>query len=151
QLVSTSGNRVLGYGVNDQFVIDTNTVKPLSIPFGGSAVAQETNNVTLVGNLLPNDANLSTTPGVIESVILNAKSVEKPLTAPDIHQLHPPTMGTASANASGSGGGPTGIEAGTYTYKIVFVDPNAPAGHNETSPSLASATVTTDGTNSVNL
>src|SRR6478736_9900481 len=26
QLVSTSGNRVLGYGVNDQFVIDTNTV-----------------------------------------------------------------------------------------------------------------------------
>src|SRR5262245_34320213 len=113
QLVSISGNRVLGYGVNDQFVIDTNTVEPITIPFGGSAVAQETNNVTLVGNLLPNDANLSTIPGVIESVILNDNSIERPLTAPDIHQLQPPTMGTASANASGSGGGATGIEAGT--------------------------------------
>jgi flagellar hook protein FlgE len=151
QLVSTSGNRVLGYGVNDQFVIDTNTVKPLTIPFGGSAVAQETNNVTLVGNLLPKDDNVSTTPGVIESVILNDKSVEKPTAAPAIHQLQPPTLGTVSADASGSGGGATGIEAGTYTYKIVFVDPNAPAGHQEASPSLASATVTTDGTQSVTL
>ena len=78
QLVSISGNRVLGYGVNDQFVIDTNTVKPLTIPFGGSAVAQETNNVTLVGNLLPNNNSISTKPGIIESVVLNDKSMEKP-------------------------------------------------------------------------
>src|SRR3954465_9544647 len=78
QLVSIGGNRVLGYGVNDQFVIDTNTVKPLSIPFGGSAVAQETNNVTLVGNLLPDSAQISTIPGIIESVVLNDNSIERP-------------------------------------------------------------------------
>jgi flagellar hook protein FlgE len=151
QLVSISGNRVLGYGVNDQFVIDTNTVKPLTIPFGGSAVAQETNNVLLIGNLLPNDKNISTTPGIIESVVLNDNSIEKPTTAPTIHQLSPPTAGTATANAIGSGGGATGIEAGTYNYKIVFVDPNAPAGHNEGPASIAFGPATTNGTQSVDV
>ena len=151
QLVSIGGNRVLGYGVNDQFVIDTNTVKPLSIPFGGSAVAQETNNVSLVGNLLPNDQNISTSPGIIESAILDDNSIEKPTTAPDIHQLSPPIPGTVAANASGSGGGATGIEAGTYNYKIAFVDPNAPAGHNEAPASIAFGPATTDGTQSVSI
>jgi flagellar hook protein FlgE len=151
QLVSIGGNRVLGYGVNDQFVIDTNTVKPLSIPFGGSAVAQETNNVTLVGNLLPNDKNISTTPGVIDSVVLDDNSIEKPTTAPTLHQLSPPIPGTVTANATGSGGGSTGLEAGTYNYKIAFVDPNAPAGHNEAPASIAFGPATTDGTQSVNV
>jgi flagellar hook protein FlgE len=151
QLVSISGNRVLGYGVNDQFVIDTNTVKPLTIPFGGSAVAQETNNVSLVGNLLPNDSNISTHPGIIESVVLNDNTVEKPTTAPTIQQIPPPTPGTVAANAIGSGGGATGIEAGTYNYKAVFVDPNAPAGHNEGPPSIAFGPTTTDGTQSVDV
>ncbi len=151
QLVSISGNRVLGYGINDQFVIDTNTVEPLTIPFGGSAVAQETNNVLLVGNLLPNNLNISTTPGIIESVVLNDNSIEKPTTAPTIQQIAPPTTGTATANAPGSGGGATGLEAGTYNYKILFVNPNAPAGHNEGPPSLAFGPVTTDGTQSVDV
>ncbi len=151
ELVSTSGNRVLGYAVNDQFVINTNRVVPLTIPFGGSAVAQETNNVTLVGNLLPDDGNLSTNPGKIQSVVLNNKSIEKPTTAPMVRQLSPPALGTAAANASGSGGGASGLEAGTYTYKIAFVDPNAPAANSEGPPSLAFATVTTDGTQSVTL
>ena len=73
----------------------------------------------------------STKPGIIDSVILNDNSIEKPTTTPTIHQLSPPIPGTATANAPGSGGGATGLEAGTYNYKIAFVDPNAPAGHNE--------------------
>src|SRR3954471_8165948 len=97
ELVSPSGNRVMGFGFHDQFVVDTNTVKPLTIPFGGSAVAQETNNVLLVGNLLPNDKNISTKPGIIESVVLDDNSVEKPAAAPTVHQLSPPIPGTVSA------------------------------------------------------
>src|SRR5215211_5581106 len=91
QLVSTSGNRVMGYGINDQFVIDTNTVEPLTIPLGGSAVAQETNNVQLIGNLLP-DGELSTTPGIIDSAILNDNSVEVPTNfgVSDLQQLSEP-------------------------------------------------------------
>src|SRR5262249_32925616 len=74
-------------------------------------------------------------------------------TTPSIRQLSPPTLGTAAADASGSGGGPTGLDAGTYSYKILFVDPNAPATNQEGPPSLAFPTpgITTDGTQSITL
>jgi flagellar hook protein FlgE len=135
QLVSITGNRVLGYGVNDQFVVDTNSVVPLSIPFGGSAVAQETNNVTLVGNLLP-DGETATQPGIIESVILseNENQVEIPddFASNAVQQVTPPAAGTATTAGAGS------VDAGSYTYKIVFVDPSATVtGHDEGPPSIA--------------
>ncbi len=120
QLVSTSGDRVLGYGVNDQFVIDTNTVVPLSIPFGGSAVAQETNNVTLVGNLTPDSDQVSTQPGIIQSVVLNDNSIEKPDDAPTVQQIQAPIAGTATANASGSGGGPSWTRGGNVHLQNRF-------------------------------
>lgn len=147
QLVSISGDRVLGYGVNDQFVVDTNTVKPLTIPFGGSAVAQETNNVLLVGNLQPDSSQLSTTPGVIESVILNDNSIEKPGTKADVQQLQAPAVGTSVADGNPAGN----LAAGTYSYKIAFVDPTAPAGADEAPPSLAFGTQTLAGNDSITL
>ena len=78
ELTSVSGDRVLGYGVNNDFVIDTNKVIPLTIPLGGSAVAQQTNNVDLVGNLQPAKEGVATTPGILESAILGDSSVEHP-------------------------------------------------------------------------
>ncbi len=149
QLVSISGDRVLGYGVNDQFVIDTNTVEPLTIPFGGSAVAQETNNLTLVGNLQPDSELVSTQPGIIESVVLNDNSVEIPTNfgASDLQQVSAPAAGIATANAPASGA----IDAGTYSYKIVFVDPTAATGHDEGPPSIAFGSETSDGTQSIDL
>jgi flagellar hook protein FlgE len=149
ELVSITGNRVLGYGVNDQFVIDTNSVEPITIPFGGSAVAQETNNVTLVGNLLPNSEQVSTSPGIIESAVLNDNSVEIPTNfgTSDLTQVSESAGGSAAANAPGSGA----VDAGTYTYKIVFVDPTAAAGHDEAPPSNAFLSVTSDGTQSIDL
>jgi flagellar hook protein FlgE len=137
ELVSISGDRVLGYGVNDQFVIDTNTVKPLTIPFGGSAVAQETNNVTLVGNLLPDSGQVSTDPGIIESVVLNDNSIEKPTDTPTVQQYQAALVGSA---ALGAGAGSIGV--GTYNYKVAFRDPTAPAGHDEAPPSTAFGPVT---------
>ena len=106
--MSISGNRVLGYGVNDQFVIDTNSVVPLTIPFGGSAVAQETNNVTLVGNLQPDSNQVSTEPGVIESVVLNDNSIEKPGNTTTLQQIQAPATGTSAAdgNAANDEGAP---------------------------------------------
>jgi flagellar hook protein FlgE len=149
QLVSTSGNRVLGFGINNQFVVDTNNVVPLSIPFGGSAVAQETSNVTLIGNVQPDSSQVSTQPGIIESVILNDNSVEIPsdFAIGDLVQVSEPTGGSAAANASGSGA----VDAGTYSYKIAFVDPTAAAGHDEGPPSQAFGSVTSDGTQSIDL
>jgi flagellar hook protein FlgE len=147
ELVTISGDRVMGYGVNDQFIVDTNTVKPLSIPFGGSAVAQETNNVSLVGNLLPDNTQISTHPGIIESVVLNDNSIEKPDNTTTAQQIQAQATGTSAADGNASGN----LAAGTYQYKIAFVDPNAPAGADEGPPSLAFGLQTLAGNDSITL
>src|SRR5215211_2747962 len=123
ELISVTGDRVVGYGVNDEFVVDTNQVVPLTIPFGGSAVAQETNNVSLVGNLLPNSEDVAHQPGIIESVILSDNSVEIPdnIGVGDLEQLDAPGIGAAAAQGAGTGS----IGQGTYSYRITFRDPSA--------------------------
>jgi flagellar hook protein FlgE len=52
-----------------------------------------------------------------------------------------------TSNALGSGV----VDAGTYTYKIVFVDPTSPAGNDEGPPSQATLSATSDGTQSIDL
>ena len=49
EIVTVTGHRLLGFGVNDQNEIQTGTMTPLTIPFGAAAVAQETENATLTG------------------------------------------------------------------------------------------------------
>ena len=150
EIVTTTGHRVLGYGVNDQFEIEAGILTPLTIPFGASAIAQQTSNAFLTGNLLP-QGEIGDTPGVIDSVILSNNSIEVPtdLGTNDIGQLEPPAVDTAASAANASGSGV--IDLGTYDYKIVFVDPTAATGFDEAAPSLAFGTVAVDGTQSVDL
>ena len=131
-----NGDRVLGYGVNNDFVIDTNKVVPLTIPLGGSAVAQQTDNVNLVGNLQPAAEGVATTPGKIESAVLGDNSVEIPddIGVGDAKVLDPQSVATATATASAT---PGSIPAGTYAYKVVFFDPNAPTNAQEAPASSA--------------
>src|SRR4051812_7020284 len=155
ELTSVNGDRVLGYGVNNDFVVDTNKIVPLTIPLGGSAVAQETNNVNLVGNLQPGSDGVATTPGVIDSAILSDNTIEFPhgtndIGVGDVGPLDPPTVAGAAAAASAT---PGSIPVGTYTYKVVFVDPPAPAGHDEgpASPAFGSVAVPAGGVDQINL
>ncbi len=156
ELTSINGDRVLGYGVNDDFVIDTNEIVPLTIPLGGSAVAQETNNVKLVGNLQPDGEEpngVATTPGVIDSAVLNDNSVEIPdsIGVGDVGAVDAPSVGSAAAAANGSGTGSIG--QGTYSYRITFVDPSAPAGADEAPSSVAfgNVSIPVAGTDSISL
>lgn len=151
ELVSITGDRLVGYSVNDQFVVDTNQVVPLTIPFGGSAVAQETNNVHLVGNLLPNSEGVATQPGIIESVVLSDNSVEIPdnFGAGDVGQIDAPATGSAAAQGAGTGL----VGQGTYSYRIVFRDPAAIAANDEGPPSVAfgGISIPVAGTDSIDL
>src|SRR5688572_29863749 len=45
ELVNITGQRVLGYGVDDSFEIQQTTLVPVTIPLGSAAVAQATQNV----------------------------------------------------------------------------------------------------------
>ena len=53
EVTTITGNRVLGYGINDQFQIQTTQLVPLEIQLGGSQVAEATQNVYLEGTLTP--------------------------------------------------------------------------------------------------
>jgi flagellar hook protein FlgE len=146
ELVTVTGHRVMGYGIDEDFVVQTDQVVPLTIPFGGSAVAQETSNVVLLGNLLPDSEGVATTPATIESMILSDDTVEFPTTAPTSQQAIPPAVAaTATPNATGS------VEAGTYTYRIVFVDPSAVAGNEEGPATSAFGPVTIGAGESIDL
>ncbi|NOY42863.1 MAG: flagellar hook-basal body complex protein [Planctomycetes bacterium] len=139
EVVTVTGYRLLGFGVNDQNEIQTGTLTALTIPFGAAAVAQATQTATLTGNL---DATgtLEETPGILESVVLSNNNIEFPtdLAANSLGQLQPPNV-TGTAPAAGGVGA---IGAGTYNYKFVFVNPSAATGFDEGAPSAATATVT---------
>ncbi len=158
EIVTVTGNRVLGFGVNDEFEIQRGVLQPMEIPFGASAVAQQTSNVTLNGNLRP-QATIGNEPGIIDSAILSDKSFQVPgdFANSDVGQIGPPTVDsiTVTANAAASGT----VDAGTYNYKIVFVDESASTSNpsvvtsgDESAPSLSfGGNVASDGTQSIDL
>ena len=77
QLVNTTGQTLLGNGVNSDYQINSTTLQPLTIPIGGTSVAQATQNVYLQGDLSPTDA-VATTPQIIDSQTLSDASIEVP-------------------------------------------------------------------------
>ena len=122
ELVTITGDRVLGYGVNDDFEVDTNQIVPLTIPFGGSAVAQETNNVNLSA-ICFRTAQVATRRASLKSVVLSDNSVEIPddIGVGDVRADRRPgprhALQPRKASATGS------IGQGTYSYRVVFRDP----------------------------
>src|SRR5688500_3524404 len=53
ELVTITGNRLLGYGIDDDFNVEATTLEPLTIPLGAAAVAEATENVAFLGVLTP--------------------------------------------------------------------------------------------------
>lgn len=49
ELVTGTGNRVLGYGINADFQLNTSSLEPLTIPLGSATVAKATTTATLQG------------------------------------------------------------------------------------------------------
>jgi len=129
EIVTTTGQRVLGYGVDDDFEVQRTSLVSLAIPVGSAAVAQATENVTLEGNLSP-QATLGE-PGVITSGILSNGSIEFPsdLTIADVSASQPPNVLASTTVATTTGGS---VGAGTYNYRIAFVDFNGLEGSSST-------------------
>lgn len=130
QLVTINGDRLLGFGVDADYQIQTTTLVPLEIPLGAAAVAKPTDNVYLEGTLTPT-GDLADTPSIIESRIFSdgSKGVPPDLPSGSINPVLAPGV-PASAAAGNVGGG--SVPTGTYRYKIVFIDANG----NESPPSI---------------
>ncbi len=64
-LTTISGEKLMGYAVDDDFNILTGQLSPLSIPVGKQTIAEATSNIAIVGNL-NKDGDLPTQGSIID-------------------------------------------------------------------------------------
>jgi flagellar hook protein FlgE len=79
ELVTVTGERVLGYGVDDEYQVAATSLVPVNVPLGTTMIAQPTQNVWLQGNLTPNQP-IADTAGVVQTGTLEEAGGD-PLTA----------------------------------------------------------------------
>lgn len=133
QLVTPTGNRLLGYGIDEQFRVQSTQLAPLQVPLGSEAVAQATENVTMEGTLTPN-GDLADTAEVIQSAVLGDTAIPRP----DASALSlasasiPANTGVTVAHNQGTGSLQEGV---VYQYRFAFVDSSG----NESPPGTALA------------
>ncbi|TWU00325.1 Flagellar hook protein FlgE [Botrimarina colliarenosi] len=140
QVVTANGNKLLGYAVNERYELQTASPVPIEIPLGGQRVAQATTEANFQGVLNPTVVP-GTVPAITESEFIGDASVAYPngiittgagtgadpfvstdyFTADDLEIRVPPNPATATSSTPGS---PTGLSAGTYRYRVTFVDDN---------------------------
>lgn len=130
ELVTTTGERVLGFGIDDNFNIQETQLVPLTIPLGAAAVAKATENVYLEGTL-PATGDLATTAQVIESAILGNGAIPRPdvssslvvvADTPDdssttVDDVSTPGIGTL---VQGQTEGAGSVPDGTFDYRFTF-------------------------------
>jgi flagellar hook protein FlgE len=112
QLVTGTGNRVMGYGINNQFQIDSSHLQPLSIPLGTASVAKATSKATLQGTLTPS-GTVANTASIVESNVLTDGSKSFPQAGP-----------TAALAVDASNNPLAGNLSGTYQYYVTFTNGN---------------------------
>lgn len=124
QVVTSTGNLVLGYGVNDEYELQTATTQPLTIPLGGERVAQSTSEAVFEGVLNPT-VNVANDPGITTSQTLGDASIDPPGPVDgDINSglvasaafREAPTAGTATLNGTGT------LTEGVYQYRVAWFD-----------------------------
>ncbi len=120
ELVTTTGNRLLGFGIDDQFNIQTSSLSPIVVPLGTEAVAKATTEVTLQGTLTAK-GDIADTSEIIDSSVLGNSAIPHP-TATGITTSsanRPSSASVAVVHADGGGDHPEGV---TYQYRVSFVD-----------------------------
>ena len=110
QLVTSTGQRLLGYGVDERFQLEATTLQPIEIPLGSAAVAQATQNVFFTGTLTPS-GDLATHAEIIQSGILGDGAYTRPETKA--------TVATAGA----------GVLTGKYQYYVTFATASGGPGN----------------------
>jgi flagellar hook protein FlgE len=151
QLVTSTGNRVLGFTVDEDFnIVDSGEPVPLSIPLGEVPVTQPTQTAFFTGVLTPL-AEVGDTPSVISSEILGDVTLDFPdPDAVDIGDLSQTTAPSGLATAANLAG--TNLAPGAYDYRMTYVLTSGSETY-ESAPSgiVASHTVTAGPTQDIAL
>ncbi|MDG2221658.1 MAG: flagellar hook-basal body complex protein [Rubripirellula sp.] len=138
ELVNATGQRLLGYGVDEQFRLQKTQLEPLAVPLGTESVAKATENVTFEGTLTP-IGELATVSQVIESVKLGDANVPRP-EGSGVSVGAAPLTDASSINVDNTGTGT--LAAGTYQYRLALVDSS---GNESTASSPISSIVNAAG------
>ncbi|HWB10041.1 MAG TPA: flagellar hook-basal body complex protein [Pirellulales bacterium] len=137
ELTTSTGQVLMGYGVDNNFSIQTTQLQPLTIPLGSTAVAKATQNVELQGTLTPT-GDVATTGAIIQSGSLGDAAMTAPPTAnPPALAPVPDTLGAGTTATGAAGGNLTA--GGTYSYEVVFA--NGPVGNPNSTTSLPSQSI----------
>lgn len=120
ELVNATGQRLLGYGVDEQFRLQKAQLVPLSVPLGTEMVAKATENVTFEGSLTP-EGDLANVSQVIESVRLGSNQVPRPDASGILVGVSP---ASDSNDVTVSTAGVGILTPGTYQYRVALVDSN---------------------------
>ncbi len=145
--MSATGQRLLGYGVDEFYTLQTTQLVPLSIPLGAAAAAQATHNVFLNGNLTPT-GDVADTAEVIQSEVLGDASVPRPdVNAPGggTTAAVVPRPSASGASAAAAGSGSSFIAGDQYEYAVTFA--NAAGQESLASSTTIAATIAADGNN----
>jgi flagellar hook protein FlgE len=139
-IVTATGNRLLGLPVDEDFQIDTTSdLVPINIPLGSQTVAQATQEAVFTGVLSPQFV-VGTTPGIITSQALGDSTVEYPtldsgggaFNSGDIQIVSAPNANPSSGAGSTTGGA---LTAGTtYQYRLTWFT-NSAGTPDESAPS----------------
>lgn len=117
QLVTITGNRVLGYGIDENFQVQETDLQPITIPIGSEAVAKATENVYLEGTLSPT-GDIATTASRIQTPILGDGRYSRPEDRLTPGYSPEPNVSSVIPNSQSAGGGL--VPGTTYEYRIVF-------------------------------
>jgi len=135
ELVTPTGQRLLGYGVDDQYRIQSTQLTPLTIPLGSQAVAQATTNVVMEGTLTPN-GDIANTAEVIQSAVLGDAAIPRPDSSSVglASASRPSTVGIGIVHSQGGG---SLQEGAVYQYRMVYLDASG-----QESPASSTVSVT---------
>ncbi|MGB9689989.1 flagellar hook-basal body complex protein [Thermogutta sp.] len=117
QLITITGNRVLGYGIDKNFQVQETDLQPITIPIGSEAVAKATENVYLEGTLSPT-GDIATTASRIQTPILGDGRYSRPEDRLTPGYSPEPNVSSVIPNSQSVGGGL--VSGTTYEYRIVF-------------------------------
>ncbi|EMI20611.1 flagellar hook protein FlgE [Rhodopirellula maiorica SM1] len=142
ELVNSTGQRLLGYGVDEQFRLQESELVPMTVPLGTESVAKATENVSFEGTLSP-EGEIATQGQIIQSLQLGDAKVPRADGSSVVIESAPLSDQTdITVDTSGVGT----LAAGTYKYRVALVDSQG----NEAAPS-GELSVTVGSGGSVNL
>ncbi|MEZ6071889.1 MAG: flagellar hook-basal body complex protein [Pirellulales bacterium] len=154
ELVTTNGDRLLGYGIDANFNIQSTALAPLEIPLGSAAIARATENVYLTGSLRP-DGAIADTATILNSDVLGTLQYTAPVALGTTDLAAVAVPGASSTATSANVGGGQLVAGDTYEYRIVFAERSVSDPLNvdgsETEPSAAFSVTVAGGDNAASL